>query len=772
MNKKRKGFTIVELVIVIAVIAILAAVLIPTFASLIEQARVSADTALVKNLNLVLTADEAENGKRTTMSDALTVAEEGGYVVDKLTPTSSGEIVLDSVSNRFALLDQEGKLKFGVSGTDFNDASAVRANVWKITDDLEEVTSDAPKFSYYLKEGVYADTELNIGTGIDVGENRNINIAYATSFSGTVTVRMNGGTLKVSAPNGAVQSYGEKTRVTIDAVAMNSYHEYGSVSEIMTLVSGRVQVMNGGSVTAIAVSATEKEKATVQILSGANVVKIAVANDEMKNAVSGAEEADIVVGSGEAVFFGGGSGTKEDPYQIGTDAHLRSIAIFGSEMRKGNAYYFTLTADVTFTRTSSSDVVTSFFCGAFDGQSHKITLDSVRGLANDGYGSVWFFTDPVGIVEMSNFNVFYRTGGVASICKAWNDDHNDEQKKADGVIFTNVNMGDESVKGTEVELFRNAGGFCNYASVGTLTLTGCNNYYSLYSDNAQLFSGVFLGAGITYFGTLKFENCHNYGDVRGANIGVFGGNFYQTQYENISGIMVKPFQERVIFENCSNEGTISYYTNAGLLGYQHNEKNLIDGKYVINQSYKKDDTSISCPYEYTLTGITYDSASLVHLGANGLSLNAEGDKLIMTKGEVSGASAYYINFSTSATWSSRDGQSGSQYLNLRFAVSVGEESQKELDPLASSKMMDKTSYEDKYGTLPSELVWNKIDGYQGITYWYDQTNKIYVINFTELSRETGSTYLLRTADKNGVTPSKYISVYDAEGKLLALSNTK
>ena len=174
MNKKRKGFTIVELVIVIAVIAILAAVLIPTFASLIEQARVSADTALVKNLNLVLTADEAENGKRTTMSDALTVAEEGGYVVDKLPPTSSGEIVWDSVSNRFALLDQEGKLKFGVSGTDFNDASAVRANVWKITDDLEEVTSDAPKFSYYLKEGVYADTELNIGTGIDVGENRNI----------------------------------------------------------------------------------------------------------------------------------------------------------------------------------------------------------------------------------------------------------------------------------------------------------------------------------------------------------------------------------------------------------------------------------------------------------------------------------------------------------------------------------------------------------------------------------------------------------------------
>lgn len=44
MNKKntRKGFTITELVIVIAVIAILAAVLIPTFSSIITKANNSA----------------------------------------------------------------------------------------------------------------------------------------------------------------------------------------------------------------------------------------------------------------------------------------------------------------------------------------------------------------------------------------------------------------------------------------------------------------------------------------------------------------------------------------------------------------------------------------------------------------------------------------------------------------------------------------------------------------------------------------------------------
>ena len=50
-HTNKKGFTIVELVIVIAVIAILAAVLIPTFSNLIKKANISNDTAVAKNLN-------------------------------------------------------------------------------------------------------------------------------------------------------------------------------------------------------------------------------------------------------------------------------------------------------------------------------------------------------------------------------------------------------------------------------------------------------------------------------------------------------------------------------------------------------------------------------------------------------------------------------------------------------------------------------------------------------------------------------------------------
>ena len=60
--KNKKGFTIVELVIVIAVIAILAAVLIPTFGGVIEKANASKDMQAARNLytEFLAEADETE----------------------------------------------------------------------------------------------------------------------------------------------------------------------------------------------------------------------------------------------------------------------------------------------------------------------------------------------------------------------------------------------------------------------------------------------------------------------------------------------------------------------------------------------------------------------------------------------------------------------------------------------------------------------------------------------------------------------------------------
>ena len=56
----KKGFTIVELVIVIAVIAILAAVLIPTFSGVIQEANASSAQQGAANIYKLYLADKAD----------------------------------------------------------------------------------------------------------------------------------------------------------------------------------------------------------------------------------------------------------------------------------------------------------------------------------------------------------------------------------------------------------------------------------------------------------------------------------------------------------------------------------------------------------------------------------------------------------------------------------------------------------------------------------------------------------------------------------------
>ena len=61
-NKSRKGFTIVELVIVIAVIAILAGVLIPTFSGVVTKADESAALQAARNEYTEYMVDHAKDG--------------------------------------------------------------------------------------------------------------------------------------------------------------------------------------------------------------------------------------------------------------------------------------------------------------------------------------------------------------------------------------------------------------------------------------------------------------------------------------------------------------------------------------------------------------------------------------------------------------------------------------------------------------------------------------------------------------------------------------
>ncbi len=88
-NTNKKGFTIVELVVVVAVIAILAAVLIPTFSGIIKKANLSADQQAVRQMNVVLAEDEAINGKPANSVAALEVLEKAGYNGDGIVPVTA-----------------------------------------------------------------------------------------------------------------------------------------------------------------------------------------------------------------------------------------------------------------------------------------------------------------------------------------------------------------------------------------------------------------------------------------------------------------------------------------------------------------------------------------------------------------------------------------------------------------------------------------------------------------------------------------------------------
>lgn len=86
MNKKTKrGFTIVELVIVIAVIAILAAVLIPTFASVIKKANLSADQQAVTTMNKQLAIADVDEDI-DSLPEAITALAEAGLDLEDYKP--------------------------------------------------------------------------------------------------------------------------------------------------------------------------------------------------------------------------------------------------------------------------------------------------------------------------------------------------------------------------------------------------------------------------------------------------------------------------------------------------------------------------------------------------------------------------------------------------------------------------------------------------------------------------------------------------------------
>ncbi|HIT77858.1 MAG TPA: type II secretion system protein [Candidatus Limihabitans stercoravium] len=339
-RKNNKAFTITELVIVIAVVAILAAVLIPTFSNVIEKANQSNDTVLVKNLNTALSSYEALNGKPSTMHEALTAVAEEGFLVEKLTPRSSGEILWEQTSNRFVLV-KDNAIVFGDASTTAN----LGYTYWKIVKEMP--TENANNYSLYLADGFTTEGALAVSGGIDVGNNSDISINYTntTSEAQDVVFRTNGGTFIVNGELDTVSHYGTIHDIAIEQVAPHSYHEYGEVLSNMTISKGNVVIENTAVVPRIVVSGTET--ITVEInssetdisvfgVNGATITEGMITNNASAS-VNEINDVDVP----DASVFAGGKGTQAEPYIVTTNAQLEAIANY-----KGIKYHYQLGANL------------------------------------------------------------------------------------------------------------------------------------------------------------------------------------------------------------------------------------------------------------------------------------------------------------------------------------------------------------------------------------------------------------------------------------------
>lgn len=114
VKKNKKGFTIIELVIVIAVIAILAAVLIPTFATVIEKSHQSNAVSRAKSAYTEIVASKNGSSPTDFANDIIYVQENGKYY--SFTIDAKGQLPTTATPSTEALFN--AATSTGIDGMD------------------------------------------------------------------------------------------------------------------------------------------------------------------------------------------------------------------------------------------------------------------------------------------------------------------------------------------------------------------------------------------------------------------------------------------------------------------------------------------------------------------------------------------------------------------------------------------------------------------------------------------------------------------------------
>lgn len=385
----KKGFTLVELVIVIAVIAVLSAIIIPITSSVVSNAKETVDRTTVKALNTALARDEAKNGARTLYSDVVDAMAEYGYGVDKLTPLSLGDILWDSQSNTFVLY-KDGKEVMREKGS----SSVKPVDLWRVAKNQADLDNSKTYSNYLVEGGNFDKTQTNISTGLDVGKNEGITVVYTSDTSDNVVINTNGGDLKISAPNATVNHYGVTNKVTIEAVAPHSYYENGTVAGNLEIKQGKVEFTKTAVVNTLVVSATTQNAVQIVFASNeANVGTVAATTEAAQKIINDTTVPETTEKTENVVNitkdFAGGLGTEKSPYLVANEEQWNKISA-------NEGKYFKQINDLKV-----SELVEKIN-GGYDGNGYNLTRIPTTAPSK---GITYLFNELSGHTTFKNINV-------------------------------------------------------------------------------------------------------------------------------------------------------------------------------------------------------------------------------------------------------------------------------------------------------------------------------------------------------------------------------
>ena len=232
MKKFKKGFTLVELVIVISVIAILSAILIPTFANVINMSKLSSDKQLVRSLSQILIG----SSKPSTAKEAITIMCSDNYKETDLILKSDSYIVWNKDTNVLAIIDKKTNNYVYSANENFKDtysSDTFNKSLWMITDKLP----DNPVCNIAVTNG-FNQANVTTSVGFDTANNtyiKNINISGANA-----TIVTNDFCQKINITDSTIYHYGKCGQISAEN---SDVSEYGICAKFVAL-NGKVNAFN------------------------------------------------------------------------------------------------------------------------------------------------------------------------------------------------------------------------------------------------------------------------------------------------------------------------------------------------------------------------------------------------------------------------------------------------------------------------------------------------------------------------------------------------